>query len=134
MAMRCIANDAIVEIQDAGAVDGSPAADSYTVITTLCKRVNADESVDTIDVSGFESAIRLRPNKQRYRIELECLIDYVGGVMALTRGNYIKFRFKPVTGLTYAEYECGVLVGNTWSADNNSEQLQRLVIEGPADQ
>jgi hypothetical protein len=134
MAMRAISADSIIEIQDAGAVDGSPATDSYLVITTLCKRVNVDESVDTIDTSGFETAVRLRPNKQRYRIELECLIDYVGGVMALTRGNYIKFRFKPVTGLTYAEYECGVLVGNTWSADNDAEQIQRLTIEGPADQ
>lgn len=134
MAMRCIATDAIVEIQDAGAVDGTPAADSYVVITTLCKRVNADESVSTIDTSGFESAVRLRPGKTRFRIELECLVDYVGGVMALTRGHYIKFRFKPVTGVSYAEYESGILVGNSWGADNDSEQIQRLTIEGPADE
>lgn len=131
MALRLIASDSVIEFGDGGVIDGTATTTSSSV-KALARRVMIDESIQgSIDCSGIgDAAVRLRPQKTRYRLELELLTENNTG-LAAGEGNYgiVRVGLNGTTSPTYA----GMIMSNALDIVDNQETIQRIVIEGPAD-
>lgn len=128
---NAIASDVIVQIQDRGAVDGSPATLSVTTVTTLARRLSIQSRVGKrIDVSGFGVASNFRPGKTMTEVTLEILVAYSGRI-SLTIGNYVQVEY--TIGGNSEVLFIGFLESVEDDINDESEVIQRLTIVGPVD-
>ena len=121
----------VVDLQDRGPVDGSPATLSVTTVTTLARRISIANRVNKrISVAGFSTTDSFRPGKTMWEITLEILIAYSGRT-SLTAGNYGQVEF---TAGSNAEVKyCGMIESTEDDVNDESEAVQRIVIVGPVD-
>lgn len=138
MATRNIGSNVYVSVQwwSGGAWGTAIAvADPSTTIEGNARRVNFEDSAETIDVSGISDTERqLLPGRYSGRVTIEKLIsvdllaqqDMGGGIYQLRTGQPIKVQVKPNTGVTWTFV--GILQSITFSAEDGP-QIESLTVE-----
>ena len=132
MAYRLLGQDILCSIYAGGAFDGTPGYGAEQVVEALARSVSYKEDVSTRDMRGLGStAKRMRPaNDAGWSLELKLLVSS-GGLVTVVTGQYAKVVLKLLSSFSASTYE-GIVVSQSIEAPDG-EQIQTIVIEGPAD-
>ena len=137
MAYRLLGQDCAVTIEDGGAFDGTPTyagGAAILAVTAFARSISIKEDVSTRDMRGLGNTTkRLRPaNDAGHSVELKLLVESTGAIV-ITLGHYYKVTFKALSSFVSASTYEGIAVSQSVEAPDG-EQVQTIVIEGPADQ
>lgn len=129
---RLIGQDCACSIYDGGVFGGTPSYGAEIPVQAFAKSISLKEEMGTRDMRGLgDTTKRLRPAQDSgFSVELKLLIGS-GGAVAVTTGHYAKVVFKSLSSFSPGTY-IGIVTSQSIEAPDG-EQVQTLVLEGPAD-
>lgn len=123
--------DWVVEIQDRGPVDGSPASLSVVAVTAICRRVRKRGMVGKdIPVGGFGITDLFRPGKTNWEVDIDLLVP-AASASSITEGNYVQIEY--TIGSNTEKKYCGYAKNVEEGVDDDGETILTVTVKGPAD-